>query len=111
MAHESTRLGKAHSVYADDYYCDDPSDGHGQSVGTVKPEDCGFTVTRDHPEYTIYEMEGTLHSWMLLVQKGYNAEDMLGEIFNYMISKYIIALYIDGMQLQAMRQQLKGMLH
>lgn len=104
-------MGKVVSLLGDDDNSDACGDDPGHDVCAVKPEDCGFIVSREHPEYVIYELEGQIFNWTLLVSTNANAEDMLGELFNHMISSGIIALYMNYADVHAARSTMKGTLH
>lgn len=117
MRHDAIRLGKAdsnsvlHRIGVGRAH-------HFRTLATpvkqanrIKPEDCGFLVDREHPEYVSYELEGPSHNWVLLVSRGCNAENALKEIFNHMVAEGIIALYLDAHDLYDLRQQVQGKLH
>lgn len=58
-----------------------------------------------------YENDGGPHSYVLIVEHGGYLEDFIKEIFNYMVSQNIIAMYIDRADIEDLRTDLKGMLH
>lgn len=116
MRHDTIRLGKAGSHNVLHCIGVGAFDAARTTATTVKkpkikPEDCGFIVDREHPEYIVYELEGPKHNWVLLVSRGCNAENALKEIFNHMIAEGIIALYLDAHDLYDLRAQVQGMLH